>query len=471
MIFYGNAIKNLSTIVQFLNQAQQRDLPSVLKYGHLADAYMMGQKMANVGALSLLRKSSESSQVATGSETEREEPLEKSLLNLLILSRSNAATDPRDKVYGLLGLAEDDVAKQITPDYSKERSAAKLYIEVAQAYIRKGEGVKLLQHAGIDSVESAAFRQKAGIADPVAGLPSWVPDWSHKPRHMFEHNLYNSSRSSEPKIRLAENGIELMIRGAIIDSVKFESLPLRYSVLNGPTPKFHYYKRRGPGFTFPGGMTDVEIGRTVYTLAIVLSRKYCSLDAYPGGADLSLIARALIADTMETGRRATSAVLNPSGTAYHRWAEWVGDLPQSDAQSGPPEFLRRHQHEKTSGQDHMVDEAWPFAAALGRTQRGRRLCWTQRGYVGTATHDTEEGDLIVLFEGFRMPFVLRRKEDKFQIVGDCYIHGIMDGDLMCLPENADTFPPDRLCVAQDGTKYCIELVNKEPATFQDFIIV
>lgn len=471
MIFYGNAIKNLSTIVQFWNHAQQQDLPSVLKYGHLADAYVMGQTMAHVGTISLLCESSESSQSATGPDAERHKPFRQSLLNLLILSRSNAVADPRDKVYGLLGLAEDDVAKQITPEYSTRTSAADLYVEVAEAYVRSGEGVKLLQHAGIDSVESAAFRQKAGIAEPVAGLPSWVPDWSQKPRYTFEHELYNSSRSSEPRIRLADNRRELIVRGAIIDTVKIEGLPLRYCVLNGQTPKFHHYKRMGPEFTHPGGMIDVEIGRAVYTLALVLCRQYCSSDVYPGGADLSLIARTLIADTMQTGRRVTSTALNSSGTAYHRWAEWAASDPDCDAQGGPAEFLRRNQHEETTCQDPMVDEAWPFAAALQRTQRGRRLCWTQRGYIGTATHDTEEGDLIVLFEGFRMPFVLRRKDDKFQIVGDCYIHGIMDGELMCLAGNPDAFPPDQLSIGQDGTKYCIKLGHRELATSQDFIIV
>jgi len=30
-----------------------------------------------------------------------------------------------------------------------------------------------------------------------------------------------------------------------------------------------------------------------------------------------------------------------------------------------------------------------------------------------------------------MPFVLRRRGDEFVIIGDAYIHGIMDGELIC----------------------------------------
>ena len=467
VVFYGNAIKNLSTIIQFLDHAQHQDLPSVLKYGHLADVYMMGQKLAHASAVGLLRESSECTQ---GSDAERHKPFPKSLLNLLILSRSNAVTDPRDKVYGLLGLAEDDVAKSIKPDYSPNNSATNLYIQIAKTCIQNGDGIQLLQHAGIDSVESAAFRLRAGIADPVTDLPSWVPDWSQKPRHNFDHELYSCTRSTEPRIQLTDQLGELMVRGAIIDTVKMESIPLRYSVLSSQCPKYHYYKRMGPGFAFPGGTTDVEACRGVYSMAIVLCDKYCSNDIYPHhGGDLTLVGRTLIADSMQFAQRATSDTLNPSGTAYHRWAKWADTVPDCDAEGGPAEFLK--QHDDNLSQDRMVDDAWPFAAALQRTQRGRRLCWTERGYVGTATYDTEEGDLIVLFEGFRMPFVLRRKDDKFQIVGDCYVHGIMDGELMCIAENPDESPPDRLCISKDMTKYCIRLSEESIATFQDFVIV
>lgn len=72
---------------------------------------------------------------------------------------------------------------------------------------------------------------------------------------------------------------------------------------------------------------------------------------------------------------------------------------------------------------------------MQEVQRGRRIGVTKRGYVGFTTHDTEKGDLLVILEGFTIAFVLRRKGDHFIIAGDCYIHGIMDDELVCAPED------------------------------------
>jgi hypothetical protein len=44
-----------------------------------------------------------------------------------------------------------------------------------------------------------------------------------------------------------------------------------------------------------------------------------------------------------------------------------------------------------------------------------------------------EGDIICIIKGTRMPFVLRKtkREDLavYQIIGCCYVHGVMDGEV------------------------------------------
>lgn len=46
-------------------------------------------------------------------------------------------------------------------------------------------------------------------------------------------------------------------------------------------------------------------------------------------------------------------------------------------------------------------------------------------------HDSKVGDRICIFKGGSVPFVVRENvSGYYQLVGECYIHGIMDGEAM-----------------------------------------
>lgn len=61
---------------------------------------------------------------------------------------------------------------------------------------------------------------------------------------------------------------------------------------------------------------------------------------------------------------------------------------------------------------------------------GRRLCWTEKGYLGLVPSQARMGDEVWLLKGGRVPFVLRRVGggENRELVGDCYMHGIMYGE-------------------------------------------
>ena len=66
----------------------------------------------------------------------------------------------------------------------------------------------------------------------------------------------------------------------------------------------------------------------------------------------------------------------------------------------------------------------------------RRLATTERGYVGMVLETARRDDVIAVLLGCSMPMVLRRSEEagkdsgdvRWQVVGECYLHGIMDGE-------------------------------------------
>jgi hypothetical protein len=67
----------------------------------------------------------------------------------------------------------------------------------------------------------------------------------------------------------------------------------------------------------------------------------------------------------------------------------------------------------------------------------RKICITEKG-IGLVPKLSGVGDDIAVIFGSQVPFVLRSKpggtneklEMKYQLVGECYVHGIMDGQAL-----------------------------------------
>lgn len=97
-----------------------------------------------------------------------------SLQNALMFFRHRQCQDPRDMIYGLVGLASDVSKEEILPDY--ESPISKVYTDTTILLIRKSQSLRtfsqLFHHPQSQSSLSAS---KSALE-----LPSWVPDWSTK---------------------------------------------------------------------------------------------------------------------------------------------------------------------------------------------------------------------------------------------------------------------------------------------------
>jgi len=59
------------------------------------------------------------------------------------------------------------------------------------------------------------------------------------------------------------------------------------------------------------------------------------------------------------------------------------------------------------------------------------------GWLGLAPMEAELGDRIALLEGGSVPYILRPKigkETEYELIGDAYVHGIMDGQAWKIDE-------------------------------------
>ena len=61
-----------------------------------------------------------------------------------------------------------------------------------------------------------------------------------------------------------------------------------------------------------------------------------------------------------------------------------------------------------------------------------RLSVTCEGYLGLAAATARPGDKICILLGCNFPLVLRPFEgtEHWELIGSCYVHGIMDGEAM-----------------------------------------
>ena len=70
-----------------------------------------------------------------------------------------------------------------------------------------------------------------------------------------------------------------------------------------------------------------------------------------------------------------------------------------------------------------------YIAAVSNRSRGKQPFRTSKGYIGLGPIASQKGDIIALLAGAQVPFVLRPDgSGAFSLVGEAYVHGIMDGE-------------------------------------------
>jgi hypothetical protein len=69
-----------------------------------------------------------------------------------------------------------------------------------------------------------------------------------------------------------------------------------------------------------------------------------------------------------------------------------------------------------------------FDATMSQWNKGRQFIVTASGLMGWAPLAASKGDNVGLFAGCRVPFVMRAFQEGYKIVGDAYVHGLMDGE-------------------------------------------
>ncbi|KAL1607837.1 hypothetical protein SLS60_002775 [Paraconiothyrium brasiliense] len=102
--------------------------------------------------------------VFTRNDIYKTRSLDRQLVNVLPTSMTLEATDPRDKIYGLMGLVSDAEDYMDLVSYQDHDPYVVIYRRFARRLIEKGKFIQILRMACETSTN--------------AQLPSWVPNWS-----------------------------------------------------------------------------------------------------------------------------------------------------------------------------------------------------------------------------------------------------------------------------------------------------
>ncbi|KAF1982107.1 HET-domain-containing protein [Aulographum hederae CBS 113979] len=365
--------------------------------------------------------------------------------------RAAEVTYDRDKVYGSLALAGISKPAVVIPDYQK--STAEVYIEFSKAMYLSGnlDGLRLVVseigqvdlpsqhfHAMTEELKRMlAFlptRPMPGKQTCSQKLPSWVMCWTCcQPLTTPLIGAYNACgmMTAQPSFSVS-NGIEFMTTPAVL----FDSV-------NALTA-FHRYESN-PDYPHPGSHVS-------------------SFYATPEERRTAFW-RTLVADSTQDGHRA------PDTWSTHLLDRrfWRGRMMQALTNHlSLSDFFARNESFPLFGnatlaefiyeQPATVKRGVQYAlsshvlsfllrdltpeqlAAVSRAMNvlaWRRMVNTKMGYIGIVPAATTRGDRIAVVPGCRTPLVLRLEGSVFRVIGECYVHGIMQGEVEEMVERGD----------------------------------
>ncbi|KAH7120900.1 heterokaryon incompatibility protein-domain-containing protein [Dendryphion nanum] len=308
------------------------------------------------------------------------------LNNLLRFYSHRHCQDPRDKVYGLLGLLDSTTGTRVIPDYTK--SIQEVYHDVTMAiHLQNPSSLRFL--FGTRGPQSSEF-----------GLPSWTRDFSYTPpiattwveKHRINiYDLYQASKNSPSQV-------------SFIDATQI--------------------KTRGTQVA-----TITQVGSVRTNISFLESLHIIESWLQLAGLEIP---------------RTLEAIQKPRHQQF--WRTILGDLTL--AFSPDLEYLWSRCDEATM-QDYLEtivnffnpgEDGGPVCKpnqpSLSKiiliATYEKALFLTDDGGMGLAYQGVKEGDEVWILEGGNTPFVLSRGEGKgrFTVAGDCYLDGFMDGQGM-----------------------------------------
>jgi hypothetical protein len=306
------------------------------------------------------------------------------------------SSDPRDRLFGLMGIAED--AEDIEPDYSQEHK------EMYRSWVSR----HIIRSQSLDALSLCADSTQYGF-------PSWVPDLTRALGNDFilfdlahsmrvrdnlppHPQIYNASGSAGTKARFTETldpklsarilRPTLCVRGIHIETIATITPDmLDFPLVDlGPENSAAFLKQR---------MQEIELV-TISSLEVEVFRE---------AAPLSTLFDEF-GTTLFRGYNHPSHAATPAS----RYKCWRG---RDSSGSG----------EEISSQALEIE--------LGVFMQNTQVFVTESGQFGVVTVNchVQTGDEVFILQGGKMPFIFREEGlETHRLMGPCYLYGAMAGE-------------------------------------------
>jgi hypothetical protein len=238
-------------------------------------------------------------------------------------------------------------------------------------------------------------------------LPSWVPDWRWSEGIILAEPIAPHRAHGQSCVKLKIDDRVLKIHGVEIDVVDKCSQPL-------VTKDFYVKKKPNQPWT--------TIER--------LWREIC------GKEDFNLQERYLDGQAaffafMQTFSNGCVQVAGHNLIKYDEVPEsvWLSKAARHIVEESEhvSEDIRRVAKDAEGEGDHRRWSRWANGASEHRV-----FARTKKGYYVLGPKALEEGDIVCVLFGAKVPFCLRRLGNSYLLVGECYVHGLMNGEAMSM---------------------------------------
>lgn len=289
-------------------------------------------------------------------------------IDILYKFRASQASDPRDKVFSLHKLMQEN--PRLVPDYTQP--VADVYISVVKAAVESSHSLEILSH------------HNTTVATKLS-LPSWCPDWTvmRGKRILLWPNAYEADGRREAQAHF--KGRILDLQGVHIGQVR----PLA----RFPIEKFN--------------------NKTVHDELLRLYDETANLIPFhaSGAAGRMGFKRTAIASRIRLDGPQGPPTSPSAGAIDEMWKAWSnkGDHTVFGAE------LKK--------QSKTYDDA-VFSALCGRA-----IVVSEEGQFGIADEAVEKGDKVCIFLGGRVPLIVRQtnpgisevEKETYRLIGEWFV--------------------------------------------------
>ncbi|KAL5321352.1 hypothetical protein ACEPPN_009308 [Leptodophora sp. 'Broadleaf-Isolate-01'] len=390
------------------------------------------------------------------------------LSNLLRSTYTHLATDPRDKIFGLLAMVKPRDGLNFPIDYSA--NVDEVFIRFSRLMIQDDGHLQILS----DTQQN----------DRRPSIPSWVPDWDKKSQvNQLAERIRNYQQRYDinkgilpPKVETSDSDTrKLHLRGAKICTIKslcpldglMRTIDPNFIDRETPLSTLSHFKKffaelQAPHFWAPYPTPGVECPGNHHISQ--LPATYTNTEE----PIFSAFVRTVGADFLPTSRRVGRDL-------EHYYPNFYAYQAMTWEQALAPEFIPEgasahslHAGVRGSPAQEVVDVLFnpSYSAELAfvgydrasyakvvyiyhaivteicrsiHGMAGRCLFVTDNSFLGLGPAEAAVGDGVYDLFGGDVPLVLRETKSAgdFTLMGDAYVHGIMDGELWNVDENGE----------------------------------